>query len=452
MNIEIIHSILIILCFALITAVIFRRFKLPTVLGYIVVGVLIGPHSLSLLTNSYTISLLAEFGIVFLLFSIGLEFSIAKIQKMKFSIFILGFLQVVGCVLITMSIAIFLEMSVISSFIFGGVVAMSSTAIVLKGLSENGSLETQYAKRTIGILIFQDISIIPFIIVLATLASGEKIALGYLILFGLLKGILALALIFIICKWVVKPFIYIVAKTQLTELLTLVTLLLAISFAALTHALGLSYALGAFLAGVMLADTNYKHQIQAEIRPFKDVLIGLFFISIGMLVNPHFWISAWEWIFLLLTALILGKFIIIYLLNKLTKETTITSVKTGLLLAHGGEFSFLILTLAITNHLIPYDYGQVILSAILLSMIIAILFIQFNAEITNFLIPKLKQDVPSSRAISNENHHVILCGFGRFGQNIGTLLKQQNIGYLALEIDPAKVNQARLNGHTIQAH
>jgi CPA2 family monovalent cation:H+ antiporter-2 len=273
--------------------------------------------------------------------------------------------------------------------------------------------------------------------------------------FALLKGIVAILLIFMMGRWLLRPLFRLISKTRAIELFTLTVLLVTLTAAWLTHLLGLSFALGAFLAGIMLAETEFRHQIEVEIRPFRDILLGLFFITIGMLANVSTWHQTWVWIFLLLVALLGGKLALITVLSRLSGNNSPTAFRTGLILAQGGEFGFAILTLALTEGVIPVDYSQVILAALIISIAIAPLLIYFNEKIARFFFSKQTKlfDATVQKNITaishNLKHHVILCGYGRVGQHIARLLDKINFPCIGLDLDAELVHNASLAGDNV---
>jgi len=369
------ETILGMLLIALIISIIFRLFKLPAILGYIVSGALLGPNLFGFIENTSIIRELSELGIVFLMFTIGLEFSIKKLFQLKNAVIILGGFQVLLTIIITTMIGLSFNMTQTAAFSVGCIAAMSSTAIVIKELYSNKEYNNVYALNAIGILLFQDIAVIPIMVLLPNLNPDVISEIN--IYSPIIKGFIAVGVILAIGRWLLQPLFHLIIKTKCLELFTLSVLLVVIGSAWITHILGFSYTLGAFISGMMLSETQYRNNIEMEIRPFKDVLLGLFFISIGMLVDINSWTSTWIWIGLLLTALIIGKFLLITILSIVNRQDLKTSLKTGLILAQGGEFGFALLAIAANNKLLPHDYSQVVLAALLISFSIAPIIINF---------------------------------------------------------------------------
>jgi CPA2 family monovalent cation:H+ antiporter-2 len=455
MDFNILEIILSVFFTALIVTVIFRRLRLSIILGYLLVGALMGPHALGLVPDSPHIKALAEFGIVFLMFTVGLEFSLPKLFSLKFPVFVIGGLQVVLSILITTFVGYFIGMTLLSAIVVGSIVAMSSTAIVIKQLNDQLELHSTHGLNAVGILLFQDLAVIPLIILIAGLASKGQDKLAYILLWALAKGVLAIFLIFFVGRWLLKPLFHLISQTRTIELFTLTVLLVTLTAAWLTHALGLSFALGAFLAGIMLAETEFRHQIEVEIRPFRDILLGLFFVTIGMLADVSTWSQTWVWILLLLSALVIGKMLLITVISLLTKQNFSTSLRTGLVLAQGGEFGFAILTLALHDKIFPADYGQVVLAALLISIALSPVLIYFNKKIATILLPKStrKHDKNIQKNIYNIakklNQHVIICGYGRVGQHIARLLDKVSIPYIGLDLDSELVKRASMAGDNV---
>lgn len=451
---NILESILIVFIIALFVTVFFRRLRLSVILGYLLVGALVGPHAFGLIPESNNITQLAEFGIVFLMFTVGLEFSLPKLFSLKKSVFLIGGLQVLLSIIFTTLIGLFLKMNLMTSVIIGGIVAMSSTALVIKQLHDQRELHSTHGLNAIGILLFQDLAVIPFIILIASL-SQDATHLGLIFLWALLKGIVAIFIITLIGTRLLKPLFRLIANTHASELFTLSVLLVTLAAAWLTHILGLSYALGAFVAGMMLSETEFRHQIEVEIRPFRDILLGLFFISIGMLTNISTWYETWIWIALLVSALVLGKFLLITLICRLSGQTFSVSLRSGLVLAQGGEFGFAMLTLALQHQIIPSDYAQVILASLLISIALSPIFIYFNENIAAFFARK--KTPPHSIDVEKElqekakhlHDHIILCGYGRVGQHIARLLEQIEFSYIGLDLDASLVERASLAGDNV---
>lgn len=457
MHFSIFEVILSVFFSALIVSVLFRHLKLSVILGYLVVGASVGPHALGLVPDSEIIGKLAEFGIVFLMFTVGLEFSVAKLFALRYAVFLVGGLQVLGSVVITTMIGVLLGMTLVQALVAGSIVAMSSTALVIKQLNDQFELQSFHGMNAVAILLFQDLAVIPLVIIITSIANGGQgnEAVLLTLLWATTKGIFAILLIFILGRWLLKPLFRLIARAHAIELFTLTVLLITLTSAWITDSLGLSYSLGAFLGGLMLAETTYRHQIEVEIRPFRDVLLALFFISIGMLTNVKTWYATWQWIFLLVFALVIAKMLLIAVLSRLSGSYTSTATRTGIVLAQGGEFGFAILSIAMSKKILSPEYQQVILAALLISLAIAPILIRFNKQIANFLLPSardLSNSASQKRILEHAqkmHNHVIICGYGRVGQHIARLLDKIKFPYIAIDFDAELAQRANLAGDEV---
>lgn len=455
MPLNILEIILCVLIFALLVTSIFRKLRLSIILGYLLAGALVGPKGLGLAHNSHYVQDLAEFGIVFLMFTVGLEFSLPQLFALRYPVFVIGTLQVVLTLFITTILGLFLGMTKLSALAVGSIVAMSSTAIVVKQLNDQAELHSPHGLTAVGILLFQDLAVIPIIILIAGLATSGQHSLQSILILALLKGILAILLIFFMGRWLLRPLFLIISKTRTVELFTLTVLLVTLTSAWLTNLLGLSYALGAFLAGLMLAETEFRHQIEVEIRPFRDILLGLFFMSVGMLADVSTWYQTWQWIALLVSALIIGKMTLITLISHLSGKDLPTAIRTGIVLAQGGEFGFAILTLALTHSILPPDYGQVVLAGLLISIALSPILIHFNRQISTLFYPPktitAEEPCPKKmRLITKKlDQHIIICGYGRVGQHIARVLDKVKFPYVCLDLDSELVRYASMAGENV---
>jgi len=442
------NDILILFTAAVVVVVLFLRLRLPPILGYLSVGVLMGPYGLGLIADTGHTRAFAEFGVVFLLFTIGLEFSLPLLIRMKGAVLGLGGSQVVLSTAITAAVASYLGLSLENAVVLGGVVAMSSTALVTKQLREQVELHSRHGRNAVGILLFQDLMVIPFLILVASLSVPTVETPVVAVVTALGQGLFALVVILALGRWVLRPVFRGVAQFRSTELFTLTALLVTLGAAWITHRFGLSLALGAFVAGMMLGETEFRHQVEAEIRPFRDVLLGLFFITVGMLLNVHLLPQVWIWVLLLLAALVFFKLLLVVGLCRLAGWDTAVALRTGLVLAHGGEFGFAILALALSANLLQADFGQVVLAALLFSMALAPLVIRFNGRLAALFVPTAS--TTSRKALREQiaqtahglSDHVIICGYGRVGQNVARFLEDEGINFVAMDLDPVLVQNA----------
>jgi CPA2 family monovalent cation:H+ antiporter-2 len=443
---------------AVLGVVAFRMMHLPPMLGYLAVGILIGPHALGLAEQSETTHGLAEFGVVFLMFSIGLEFSLAKLKAMRAIVFGLGLAQVVLTIVATMifgwtiatQLPPALQISWQASFALGGALAMSSTAIVVKMLTERLELESEHGRKIIGILLFQDLAVVPLLILIPSLGERPDKLVETLAWAGF-KAVIVLALLLFFGQKIMRNWFTIVVKRRSQELFMLNLLLVTLGAAWITERAGLSLALGAFVAGMLISETEYKHQVEEDIKPFRDVLLGLFFITIGMLLNVKLVMANWWLVLLLLCAPVLLKFALIAGLAKLFGASDGVSMRTGLALAQAGEFGFVLLNLAAGHNLMDTYVVQVVLASMVLSMLLAPFIIAQSDQIVmkfssnEWMMQSLQLTKIASRTMST-NKHVIVCGFGRSGQSLATLLSEEKIDYHALDLDPERVQEAQTAG------
>jgi len=446
MHFQLLENILIVLALAVVGASICRIFSIPVLIGYILVGVAAGPFGGGLIPDNQITRELAEFGIVFLLFTIGLEFSLGQLSAMRRAVFAYGGAQILISVLLTVFVGWSLAIPFNQSLVIGMVVAMSSTAIVIKLLTEQKELNQSHGRDALAILIAQDLAVVPCLIAIPSLVMLKPMALMGSLSLALVKGAVAISLIVILGRYLLRPLFYRIAKSFSLEIFTWFVLLLTLGLAWFTAKLGLSLSLGAFLAGIMLAETEFQYQIEAKIQPFTDVLLGLFFVSIGMQVNLAVVLSAWHWMALLLAALLLFKVILVSSLGLRFANDPISAVRTALVLAQGGEFGIAIIALALQYRILPNDYAQVMLGALLLSMIMTTWIIRYNGVLVRRLFPGLmrrfkEQHRPSAR---NASGRILICGYGRVGQNTARISDSIGQPFAGVVIDPDRVKQANL--------
>ena len=438
-----------------------RFLKLPPMLGYLVVGVVIGPNALAFAQNSEGIRHLAEFGVVFLMFVIGLEFNLPKLRTMQRYVFGLGLWQVVLTVVLVTTFSVFLNvmaptlwgMSWQTALTLAGALSMSSTAIVIKLMSDRLELDSEHGKRVVGVLLFQDLAVVPFLVMIPALdAPPEQLmtAMGL----ALVKAAILIALLLTGGQRLMRWWLLLVARRQTEELFVLNVLLVTLGLAWLTELAGLGLALGAFVAGMLISETEFKHRVELDIKPFHDILLGLFFITIGMMLDWRIIWDRWQFVLFLVTVPVLLKFVLISALTRLGGASEGVSLRTGLYLAQAGEFGFVLLTLGNQHQLIPADW----LNPVLASMVLSMMFTPFIVMRANHWVMKwsssdwLQQSLEMTQMAQmsmNIKKHIIICGYGRCGQNLAKLLKTQNIPYIALDLDPDRVNRALAQGDQV---
>lgn len=448
---------LILLACAVLGVVLFRSLHLPPILGYLAVGVILGPHSLDWADNSDATKHLAEFGVVFLMFSIGLEFSLNKLKTMKRLVFGLGASQVLLTMLLaipfSLSLGFLFQLSWQAALALGGALAMSSTAIITKMLAERLELETEHGRNVIGTLLFQDLAVVPLLIIIPAFGKAPADLLWTLTL-AMVKISVALVLILVIGSKLMSRWLHIVVARRSQELFMLNLLLITLGMAALTEYFGLSLALGAFLAGMLISETPYRHQVEEDIKPFRDVLLGLFFITIGMLLNLNIVIEHWGMVLLLLILPVTFKFVLITALARLFGSRSGVAMRTGLVLAQAGEFGFVLLNQIDGLNLLDPDLVQIVLAAMILSMLIAPFMIEYSDKIVlrfarnEWLQRSLMVTRIAAQNIQNDQH-AIICGFGRCGQILAHMLEQENLPYTALDLDPDRVREANTAGQPV---
>ena len=438
-----------------------RSLKLPPMLGYLVVGVVIGPNALALAKNSDGVRHLGEFGVVFLMFVIGLEFNLPKLRAMRRHVFGLGLFQValtmMGATLVTLGLAMLApsvwRMSWQTALALSGALAMSSTAIVVKLMVERLEMESEHGKRVMGVLLFQDLAVVPLLVLIPALgASGEQLFQALAI--AAFKATVLITVLMVGGQHVMRWWLTLVARRKSEELFVLNLLFITLGLAWLTELAGLSLALGAFIAGMLISETEYKHQVETDIRPFHDVLLGLFFISIGMLLDWRLVLERWPLVLLLVTFPVVFKAVLVAVLAKGLGASAGVSVRTGLYLAQAGEFGFVLLTLAQENALVPPALLNPILASMVLSMLATPFIILYSNRIVMKLVSSewLQQSLQMTtiaRKSINANKHVIICGYGRCGQNLARMLDGENIPYMALDLDPDRVRQAAAAGDSV---
>ncbi len=449
---------LLLLLSSVVGVVVFRSLNLPPMLGYLTVGIVVGPHAFGVAADLERAEHLAEFGVVFLMFSIGLEFSLAKLRAMRRLVFGLGLMQVLATLALALLLGALFERWVHitwqGSIALGGALAMSSTAIVSKMLAERLEIETEHGRNIFGVLLFQDLAVVPLLIVISAFGGESSKDLAMSLGLAAVKIVIALSLLLFVGQRFMTRWLNVVARRRSQELFVLNLLLVTLGAAFVTDKFGLSLALGAFIAGMLISETPYRHQVEEDIKPFRDVLLGLFFVTTGMLLDPS---VIWQHPFL-----VIGFFVG----QVLFKSTTITglarlfgaspgvSMRTGLGLAQAGEFGFVLLNLILDRHLVDPTLLQAILASMLLSMLAAPFLIQNADRIVMRLSSTewMQQSLQMTRIATQslkQRGHVIICGYGRAGQNLARMLEQEGIAYVALDLDPDRVSAAAAAGESV---
>ncbi len=446
-------TILILLGAAVVIVVVCRLVRLPPVLGYLVVGLLVGPHALGWVEDTPAARHLAEFGIVFLMFSLGLEFSLAQLKAMRRAVFGLGFAQVAITTFAGLIALTLVGFSWQAGLVLGGALAMSSTAIVTKMLTERGELTTPHGRDIIAILLFQDIAVVGFLIVIPALdKSGGDLTVA--LVYAAAKAMVALMLILGLGQKPMRWWFHLVARQRSSELFVLNVLLVTLGLAMLTELAGLSLALGAFLAGMLISETEYRIEVEEDIKPFRDVLLGLFFVTVGMALDLKVVLQHWAFVLLLLVVPVLFKLMLIVGFARLFGAPLASSLRSGFYLAQAGELALVMLTLASNHAILEPALAQVVLAAMVISMLASPVVIQFAEPIARKLtandwLARAAQLTTIASTAMVRQEHVLICGYGRSGQNLARLLEREDIAFVALDNDPQRVREAAIGGSSV---
>ncbi|MDE2219960.1 MAG: cation:proton antiporter, partial [Gammaproteobacteria bacterium] len=449
-------QVLALLLASVVVVAVARRQGLPPTLGYLVVGLMLGPLAFGVLPDGEATRALAEIGVVFLLFTLGLDFLWARMLAMRREVFGLGTAQLLVVGVAAIGVLRLLGVAWAPAVVVGGAVAMSSTAIVLQQLTDQSELNRTHGRLAFAVLLFQDLAFVPLLALATALVRGGGAFTGLNLVRLVVEGLLALFVVLAIGRWLLRPVFYEIAHSRLRELFTLTVLLVVLSCAWVTAQVGLSMALGAFLAGMMLAETEYRHQVESAVRPFRELLLGLFFISVGMLLDLRLLYAHFLLVTGILALLLVAKALLISLATRPFVGGTFKAVRTSIVLAGGGEFGVALLTILVRHDsLLPARIGQPLLAALVLSMVLSPLLIRYNRRIARALLGErgppataLEREAEAAGALA-QREHVVLCGFGRVGQNIARVLESQGFEYLALDLDPARIRLARQAGDAV---
>ena len=446
-------SVLLLLAGAVMAVVAVRTLHLPALFGYVLVGVVLGPNALGWVQESHQTETLAEFGIVFLMFTLGLEFSLPRLRAMRGLVFGVGGLQVMLTSSLVLLAGLAFGLDWRSGLVLGGALAMSSTAMVGKLLVERGELETLHGRLVMGVLLFQDLAVVPLLILIPALAGDGADLLSTLGM-ALLKGVAVLAVIIALGPQLTRRWFHMVALRQSDELFMLNVLLTTLALAALTEAAGLSAALGAFLAGMLISETEYRYQVEADIRPFRDILLGLFFVTVGMHLNVLAVLASWQEILALTALLMLVKAVLAMLAARTASADRLGVARTGLYLAQAGEFALVLLSLAEQAGVLEDRALAVTLPAVILSMLATPVLISQSPRLlrrmsgSEWMNKALELTQIAVRSMGSE-HHVVICGYGRTGQQLARVLARDGVGFIALDTDPQHVQSATATGETV---
>jgi CPA2 family monovalent cation:H+ antiporter-2 len=445
-------EILAILTCAVFVVWLFRRLNLPAILAYLVAGMIVGQHGLNIVHDQVDYDHFAELGIVFLLFTLGLEFSLPRLMAMRHLVISVGSLQVGISLLVFIIAGLFFGLSFSEAFVVGSILALSSTAIVIRQLSETGAMKRKSGQLSVAILLFQDVAVVPLLIIIPMLAMDSQTSMAWALMLAMVKGVVVVALLLLIGKWLLPKVFNIIAQVRTDELFVLTTLLVTLLAAAFTQWFGLSMALGAFLAGMMLSESEYKHQLEADIRPYRDILLGLFFITVGMKLDVSLLISSPFSLLGLMLCFMLIKILVIKTLAVKAGETSKNAWASGFMLAQMGEFGFVLIALANQSQILPLDVASMLLGAGVISMAITPYMINNARSWALFLSQEKSAEslelsqLPENKVLEN---HVVICGFGRVGQTVSRFLKQDEIDFVAIDVDPLRTQKAREAGEKV---
>ncbi|WP_417332720.1 cation:proton antiporter [Halarcobacter sp.] len=423
------------LLIAIVVNLILKRFHLPTIIGYILTGTIIAyVFNLHAAVNNHDLKEIAEFGVVFLMFTIGLEFSLEHLKRMRKEVFFTGTLQIVVTTAFVISICMLIfGFDFRTSLIIGAALSLSSTAIVLKTYNENNEIKKRHGQRVLGILIMQDIAVIPILLMISLFAAGDDKSITSLVFETVVAAGILLALLYISGKFLLEPFFEHVSKSKSDELFVGSVLLVAIGASYLAHYFGFTYSLGAFVAGMMISETKFKHQVEADLTPFRNLLLGVFFITVGMQINFQIIADNIVIILILLPILVSLKYLIIYLLVRID-DTKRVAFKTALSLVQIGEFSLAILELARSRSLIDPTYSQILIVTIVISMILTPIILKNMSSIAAKLLTEDTLKLPETHNVDKDTKgHIVVLGFGHLGQEIAHNLREDGHNYVIIE-------------------
>jgi len=428
-----------------------QRLHVPTTLGYLLVGFILGPHSIGPTVHVPGIEILAEFGVVFLLFTIGLNYSLPQLQALRHQVLILGTGQVLLTTLLVGLGAWLAGIPGAAAFVLGAVFAQSSTTLISSLLTEQGEENTQHGRLGLAMSVFQDVTAVPFLVIIPVLGTAVTagVLAGHLGL-AMAKALLAFALVFLAGRWLLRPLFHLIAERRSLEVFTLGVLLVALLAAWTTESLGLSLAFGGFLAGMMLGETEFRHQVESSMRPFRDVLLGIFFVGIGMRFDPTVLPPIWHWALLGAALILVSKTLIVAtLVGRIGVEPQV-AWRSGLLLSVGGEFGLALVAIALDARVLEAELGQIAITSVLLSMLAGAVLVHFNGPIARSFISRSDAtDDPHAGLLEIAEHQVLIGGYGRVGHTIAVLLHSSGVPFIAFDTDPRRVAQGRADGYLV---
>lgn len=449
---EYLGQVILLLLAALSIVVVFQRLHIPTSLGYLLVGVVLGPYTMGPVVSMPGLQVLAEFGIVFLLFTIGLGYSLPQLNALRHQIVGLGTGQVVITSAVLGLLAWLAGLPVAAAFVMGAVFAQSSTTIISNILSEQAEEYSHHGRLGLAMSVFQDVTAVPFLVIIPVLGTAiSALVLAQALGLALAKAVLAFAIVFIAGRWLLRPLFHAVSQKKSLEMFTLAVLLVTLVAAWTTNNLGLSLAFGAFLAGMMLGETEFQHQVEASIRPFRDVLLGLFFVGIGMRFDPSALLTNWNIVLLAAPLVVAVKALIVLGLVRRAGHDWEDAVRTGLMMGVGGEFGLALVAIALDARVLDPGLGQVAITTTLLTMVLGAVLIRFNRPLARWAVRSSARkpgQVPSLPTGSEKL--VVIGGYGRVGHTIAVLLHDKGIPFVAFDTDPQRMRSGRAEGHLVR--
>jgi len=448
---EYLLPILLLLAVATLVVLLFQRLRIPTSLGYLLVGVILGPFTVGPTIHLPQMTTLAEFGVVFLLFTVGLNFTLQQIHALRHQVLGPGTGQVALTTLVIALVCWFAGMPGAAAFVFGAAFAQSSTTIMASLLTEQGEENSRHGRLGLSMSVFQDVTAVPFLVIIPVLgiAAGVEV-LATALAWTMAKAVLAMIVLIMAGRWFLRPLFILVTERRSAEVFTLAVLLVALLAAWITNNLGLSLAFGGFLAGMMLGETEFRHQVESSIRPFRDVLLGLFFIGIGMRFDPVSVLPVLHWSLLGACGILFSKFLITSFLLRLQGQESSIALRCGLLLCVGGEFGLALIAIAMDAAVLDAAVGQIAISSVLLSLIAGALVIRFNGSIASRFakVPLPERDeVPDLQDAIVQP--VLIAGYGRVGHTVAVLLHASGIPCIAFDADRQRVAFGRSVGHQV---
>jgi CPA2 family monovalent cation:H+ antiporter-2 len=446
------QSLVIIFGLSAVVVFILGKFRIPSIIGFLAAGVLLGPYGLELIENIHLVEIFAEIGVVLLLFTIGLEFSLKGLMQLRKAIFVGGFFQVSITALIAFAVVYYSGFNIAQSVIMGMLVSLSSTAIVLKLLADRAELDSPHGRVSLGVLIFQDFCVVLFILIVPMLKGSNGDAKDIIIV--LVESLIFIAVVILAARWLVPLLLHQIVHTRMRELFVISIIFICLGTAYMTYKLGFSLALGAFIAGLVISESEYSYQAISDILPFKDSFNGLFFISIGMLMDINFFLSHALVIILIVTGIIAGKTVLSTLAVLLSQNNLRVSFHSALILSQIGEFAFVLAVTALKEGLMSENMYQMFLSSSIITMLLTPLLVASAPRISIWLVSRkkierfksMKLRGTQSTATAARSDHVIIIGFGANGRNLALVLKELEVPYVILELNSRTVMQLKKEG------